>query len=302
MSTTVLMVKLIKKDTESDETFHMREKLYKAAIEKHNQMVFSTLKTREARLKFVGIEYNRVKYTQDNGTEICFEDTCIERAYRRQRGASNAEAQRTGALIACDYNPYFDSGFDIFQPLGKMHSISTPRGETKSYELEMGTHLIGLGLKTAMYSIPILQRSNLKAELMRRITIYNNLNNITEESLGDYSTKRFNMVRKIEWGKSQTPIPYKLHPRSSIYKKAIRQANCTGIIDSGYRGELCAAVDCLGQAFGKQSDTLRTLESGKRYFQICKADLQPFYAVLLNENDTLPSTERGCGGFGSTGS
>ena len=289
------MVKIIKKDTESDETFHRREKLYKAAIEKHNQMVFSTLKTREARLKFVGIEYNRVKYTQDNGTEICFEDTCIERAYRRQRRTS----QKGEALIACDYNPYFDSGFDIFQPLGKMNSFPTPQGETKSYDLEPGTHLIGLGLKTAMYTINILRT---KAELLRRITIYNNLHNITPESLQDYSTRRFNMVKKIDWHESQTPVPFKLHPRSSIYKKAIRQANCTGIIDSGYRGELCAAVDCLGECFGKQTDSDRmTLEQDKRYFQICRTDLQPFYVVLLNENDELPSTERGEGGFGSTG-
>ena len=299
MSTTVLMVKLIKKDTESEQSFHMREKLYKAAIEKHNQMVFSTLKTREARLKFVGIEYNRVKYTQHNGTEICFEDMI---ASQISVAARSPVAARSHTPITNDYNPYFDSGFDIFQPLGKMHSIPTPRGETKSYELEMGTHLIGLGLKTAMYSIPILQRSNLKAELMRRITIYNNLNNLTEESLGDYSTKTFNMVRKIEWSKSQTPIPYKLHPRSSIYKKAIRQANCTGIIDSGYRGELCAAVDCLSQSYGKQTDPNRcTLEMNKRYFQICRADLQPFYVVLLRDDDALPSTERGEGGFGSTG-
>jgi len=300
MSDTVLMVKLIKKDTESDETFHGREKLYKSAIEKHNQMVFSTLKTRGQRLKFVGKEYERVRYMQNTGVITCFEDTCIERAYRRQRRASQTvEVQRTGALIACDYNPYFDSGFDVFQPLGKMKSISTPHGETKSYDLEPGTHLIGLGLKTAMYTIDILRT---KAELLRRITIYNNLHNITQESLGDYSTRRFNMVKKMDWHKSQTPLPFKLHPRSSIYKKAIRQANCTGIIDSGYRGELCAAVDCLGERFGKQTDPNRMeLEFGKRYFQICRTDLQPFYVVLLNEDDELPSTERGEGGFGSTG-
>ena len=288
MSTTVLLVKIVKKDAESDSSFRMRRKLYKGSIDKHNQMVFSTLKTREQRLKFVGKEYRKVRYMQNTGVITCFEENILSRG-------------PNGSELPVNWNPYFDSGFDIFQPLGKMHSYITPAGETKSYELEIGTHLIGLGLKTAMYSIPILERSNLKAELLRRITIYNNLNNITEESLGDYSTKRFNMIQKFDWP-HQTPVPFKLHPRSSIYKKAIRQANCTGIIDSGYRGELCAAVDCLSQTYGKQTDPdRRVLEHNKRYFQICRADLQPFYVVLLRGDDELPSTTRGEGGFGSTG-
>ena len=306
MSNTVLMVKLIKKDTENDEIFHNREKLYKAAIEKHNRMVYLTLKIKGQRTKFVASEeYNRVKYTQHNGTETCFEDTVYKTSYHPPQDCPVYQRYEENSFIADDYNPYFDSGFDIFQPLGKMKSISTTHGETKSYDLEPGTHLIGLGLKTAMYTINIIQNGEnqfLKAELLRRITIYNNLHNITPESLKDYSTRRFNMVKKIDWYESQTPVPFKLHPRSSIYKKAIRQANCTGIIDSGYRGELCAAVDCLSQTYGKQTDQNRIeLESGKRYFQICRADLQPFYVVLLNENDELPSTERGEGGFGSTG-
>ena len=288
MSTTVLLVKLVKKDTDSDESFHQRKKMYKKAVDKHNQMVFLTVKTRGERMKFVGEEYHRIKYMKNTGVITCFEDIVGYNSYNNNTPHVN-------------WNPYFDSGFDIFQPLGKMHSFPTPSGETKSYDLEPGTHLIGLGLKTAMYSIPILQRSNLNAELLRRITIYDNLNNITEESLGEYSTKRFNMIQKFDWP-HQTPVPFKLHPRSSIYKKAIRQANCTGIIDSGYRGELCAAVDCLGQQFGKQTDPNRTsLEFGKRYFQICRADLQPFYVVLLRGDDELPPTERGEGGFGSTG-
>ena len=179
-----------------------------------------------------------------------------------------------------------------------MHSIATPAGETKSYELETGTHLVGLGIKAAMYSISKFEKCSLKAELLRRITIYNNIDNVVLKNC----ISKINMVRTMNWSHNQTPMPYKLHPRSSIYKKAIRQANCTGIIDSGYRGELGAAVDCLGYNYGKQTDPKRTtLEYGKRYFQICRADLQPFYVVLLNNNDDLPSTERGEDGFGSTG-
>ena len=146
MSTTVLLVKIEKKDAESDSSFHMRRKLYENSVYKHNQMVFSTLKTRGERMKFVGKEYRNVRYMQNTGVITCFEENILPRG-------------PNGSELPINWNPYFDSGFDIFQPLGKMHSYPSPGGETKSYELETGTHLIGLGIKTAMYSIPILERS-----------------------------------------------------------------------------------------------------------------------------------------------
>ena len=252
------------------------EEMYEAAASKHNLMVFNTIPNTDERENFIGNEYNDIKYFKD------FVVTRFEENYSKE-----------------ECNPYFDSGFDIFQPLGKMHTIMTPAGETKSYELETGTHLIGLGIKAAMYTIPLFKENNLKAELLRRITIYENINNLANEN-NDVS--KVNMVRRIRWSDNEIPMPYKLHPRSSIYKKAIRQANCTGIIDSGYRGELGAAVDCLGYNYGKKTDPKRTtLEYGNRYFQICRADLQPFYVLILNSDDDLPSTERGEGGFGSTG-
>lgn len=287
MSNTVLMIKLVKKDTENDSIFHAREKLYKEAIEKHNMMVWATISKvyggRAAiRHLFKDKLYKNIMFTNEMGMETSFE---------KMVDADTRYKMNT---------PYYDSGFDVFQPLGKYHVYSTPNGETKDYSLEEGTHLIGLGLKTAMYEIT----NNMVPEvinLLRKITIYHNLNNITLQTLGDYSQRRFNMLHKTEWH-NQIPTPFKLHPRSSIYKKSFRQANCTGIIDTGYRGELGAAVDCLGQKYGRQTDMLRTtLEKGKRYFQICRADLKPFYVMLVNEQDELPSTERGEGGFGSTG-
>ena len=285
MSNTVFMVKLVKKDTETDASFKMRKHLYKKAIENHNLMVWSTLDPLILSNQFHTHlkEYNNVNFIPYPGTVVNFET--ISQTDNRYK----------------QHNPYFDSGFDIFQPLSKMKTVQTPEGESKSFELEPGSHLVKLGFKSAMYTLKSNVRTDYKKELLRQITIYHNLDNISDKTLGEYSTKRFNMVHKTNWH-NMIPMPYKLHPRSSIYKKAIRQANCTGIIDTGYRGELCAAVDCLGYAYGKQSDLLRTtLEHGKRYFQICKADLQPFYVVLLNEQDELPSTERGEGGFGSTG-
>jgi dUTP pyrophosphatase len=84
---------------------------------------------------------------------------------------------------------------------------------------------------------------------------------------------------------------YYLYPRSSLSKTPLRLANSVGIIDAGYRGTLKAAVD-------NTSDADFTIRRGDRLFQICLPTLEPF-AVLFAP---VPrDTERGEGGFGSTG-
>ena len=97
MSSTVLMVKLVKKN-ENDEVFDRRRKMYKAAINKHNGMIFNTIPNTDERRNFVGIEYNNIKYFKAFGGYTCFESSLI---------------------FGQECNHYFDSGFDIFQPLGK---------------------------------------------------------------------------------------------------------------------------------------------------------------------------------------
>lgn len=88
------------------------------------------------------------------------------------------------------------------------------------------------------------------------------------------------------------PLPFYLYARSSISKTPLRLANNVGIIDSGYRGQLIAAVDNIG-------DTDYVIKAGQRLFQICTGDLRPFNMVYsVNE---LNQTARGEGGFGSTG-
>mgnify|MGYP006083919207 CR=1 FL=1 len=87
-------------------------------------------------------------------------------------------------------------------------------------------------------------------------------------------------------------LPYWLVPRSSIYKSGVRMANSVGIIDSNYRGELKVPLDNI-------TDKPITIEAGIRLFQICSHDLLPFSTVKKVES--LDNTERGSGGFGSTG-
>ena len=92
------------------------------------------------------------------------------------------------------------------------------------------------------------------------------------------------------------PQPYYLYPRSSIIKTPLRLSNSVGIIDTGYRGTITAVVDNL--AVGTSDISLSCLE---RYFQICHPSLRSFKVKIVNSKDELGITERGDGGFGSTG-
>lgn len=77
--------------------------------------------------------------------------------------------------------------------------------------------------------------------------------------------------------------------RSSTGLRGFFIPNAPGTIDSGYRGEVMVEMISLYHA---------TLERGVRMFQMAilpKQDIQP---ILVNE---LSETERGAGGFGSTG-
>ena len=69
-------------------------------------------------------------------------------------------------------------------------------------------------------------------------------------------------------------------------------ANSVGIIDAGYRGPIMAAVD-------NTSDEPYIVKPSQRLFQICSPTLSTISFELTNQ---LSETERGSGGFGSTGS
>ena len=91
--------------------------------------------------------------------------------------------------------------------------------------------------------------------------------------------------------------PFFLFPRSSISKTPLSLANQTGIIDSGYRGNLISALRAF---YFEENNNKYVLEKGTRLVQLCDPELKPIYVVLVDE-DQLSTTERGSGGFGSTG-
>ena len=92
-----------------------------------------------------------------------------------------------------------------------------------------------------------------------------------------------------------TPCGYYMYPRSSIYKSPFRLANNVGIIDSGYRGYLGGVFDIV------RKDNNSVYSKHSRLLQICSPTLEPFKVCMVFDEIHLGETERGTGGFGSTG-
>jgi dUTP pyrophosphatase len=83
-----------------------------------------------------------------------------------------------------------------------------------------------------------------------------------------------------------------LFARSGLaIKHGIAPANCVGVIDSDYRGEVCAALHNI-------SDEAYTVQDGERIAQMV---ISPVVLPQIEVVGELGDTERGAGGFGSTG-
>ena len=98
----------------------------------------------------------------------------------------------------------------------------------------------------------------------------------------------------------RVPTAFFMYPRSSIYKTTLRLANNTGIIDSGYRGNLMGAFDNISRIGPSFPGGVWSQEENAygRILQICMPDLSPFTVEIV---ETLDDTSRGSGGLGSTG-
>ena len=84
-------------------------------------------------------------------------------------------------------------------------------------------------------------------------------------------------------------------PRSSIRKTDLVLSNSVGVIDSGYRGEIQATFN--QRSLSSQSGSF-VYGVGDRIMQII---IIPHPPIEFKEVDELTNTERGEGGFGSTG-
>ena len=182
-----------------------------------------------------------------------------------------------------------DSGFDLFVP----NELTIPK--------QSQSNMIDLGINAAMY---------------RKITKSNSTNNIVFITVSSsvvlvYLSTSWIMIFTICIGflfvmyllndqpyiitTTEYPEPYKLYPRSSMGSKTpLRLSNQIGVIDSGYRGTLMACTDNI-------SDKEYKINKHDRLLQIVAFTGEPVIVKIVDSIDELNSTQRGAGGFGSTG-
>ena len=84
-----------------------------------------------------------------------------------------------------------------------------------------------------------------------------------------------------------------LFPRSSNAKKDLLLSNSVGVLDSGYRGEVMFKFK-----FSNCDYSENTYETGDKVGQII---ILPYPQIEFEEAEELSETERGNGGYGSTG-
>ena len=92
------------------------------------------------------------------------------------------------------------------------------------------------------------------------------------------------------------PVPIAPHeirviPTGLAIKNGIAPANCVGVIDSDYRGEVCVGLL-------NQTEKEFTVDPGERIAQMV---ISPVILPAIEVVDELGDTDRGAGGFGSTG-
>jgi dUTP pyrophosphatase len=80
-----------------------------------------------------------------------------------------------------------------------------------------------------------------------------------------------------------------IFPRSSIRKTGLILTNSVGVIDSGYRGEIMASFKVLDNPTYNLGD------------KVCQLIILPYPKIKPEFVDKLSETDRGEGGFGSTG-
>lgn len=125
------------------------------------------------------------------------------------------------------------------------------------------------------------------------------INEKGEKKLSDIDSETYTLKPLERIGCSlgfATAIPegyyFKVVPRSGLALwEGLSILNTPGTIDSGYRNEWMAIVVNL-------SNEERTLKKGERICQIILGKLFPYEEIITEQ---LPDSDRGLGGFGSTG-
>lgn len=113
----------------------------------------------------------------------------------------------------------------------------------------------------------------------------------TSWNLDDYGNFVYHTGLAIEIPEGYVGLVF---PRSSVSKKKLFLTNAVGVIDSGYRGEITAKFKKLDSKNEKSS----FYEVGERIAQLI---ILPYPQIEFEEVKELTKTERGTGGYGSSG-
>lgn len=112
--------------------------------------------------------------------------------------------------------------------------------------------------------------------------------------------------KEIDWTKRQlvchTGLAFEIpdgyvgliFPRSSVSSKPLMMANSVSVIDSGYRGEVTAKFNITGM----HEIYANNYQVGDKIAQMI---IIPYPEIEFEEADSLSDSERGTGGYGSTG-
>ena len=96
-----------------------------------------------------------------------------------------------------------------------------------------------------------------------------------------------------------------IFPRSSVRKTGLDLSNAVGVIDSGYRGEIQATFNKIFGGDRFYDETKNTEDTSNDFYKIGDRIAQimiiPYPPIQFVEVDELSDSERGEGGFGSTG-
>ena len=101
-----------------------------------------------------------------------------------------------------------------------------------------------------------------------------------------------------------------IFPRSSISRKEVMLTNAVGVIDSGYRGEVTFKFKFAANAYMTKCDADEWIHSflpgmDKKFYdvgdRIGQLIIMPLPEIELEEADELSASDRGTGGYGSTG-
>lgn len=112
--------------------------------------------------------------------------------------------------------------------------------------------------------------------------------------------------KEIDWTKRQivchTGLAFEIpeghvgliFPRSSVSNKPLMMANSVGVVDSCYRGEVTAKFNITDT----RQNAFSHYQEGDRVAQMI---IIPYPAIEFEETDSLSESDRGTGGYGSTG-